>query len=189
MKEKIKSLRLNITLSAVISVVIGILLLVYPEQSLATISKVIAAVIVLVGVIIVISQILEAGANKLGIVIGFILAVIGIWIYTKPGSVVHIIPIAIGVILVYHGVQDLALALEGAKAKASRPWLPFLLAVLNIVLGIVCIAGAFQIVNLTIRIIGIMLIYDGLTDFGIVHKVRKATGSIVDGTITHEEDI
>ena len=189
MKEKFKSLRLNITVSALLSVIIGILLLVYPEQSLATISRIIACIIIMAGVAIVISQLVEFGGNALGAVVGGILAIIGVWIFTKPGSIVSIIPIAIGVILVFHGVQDMGLAFEGARAKATRPWLPFLLAILNIVLGVICILGAFQVVKLTVRLIGIMLIFDGFTDFGIVHKVRKATGSVVDGTITHEEDI
>jgi len=189
MKEKFKELKLNITISAIISIVIGVLLLVFPEKSLITISRVIACIIVLSGLSIIVSQIFEYGLNGLGIVVGGVLAIIGIWIFRAPDAIVSIIPIAIGVILVVHGVQDLGLALEGLKAKADRAWLPFIFATLNILLGIVCIAAAFKVVAITVQIIGIMLIYDGLTDFGIVHKVRKATGSIVDGKITHEEDI
>ena len=56
-------------------------------------------------------------------------------------------------------------------------------------LGVVCIMAAFKLVTVAVQAIGIMLIYDGIADFGIVHKVRKATGSVVDGTITREEDI
>ncbi|SEK94973.1 Uncharacterized membrane protein HdeD, DUF308 family [Pseudobutyrivibrio ruminis] len=189
MKEKIKSLRLNITISALISVIIGIMLLIFPEKSLITISRVIACIIILAGVSVIISQIYEFGMNALGIVIGAILAIIGVWIFRAPGSIVSIIPIAIGVILAVHGVQDLGMAIEATKAHAPRTWLAFLIAVLNIILGVVCIAAAFKVVEVTVQIIGIMLIYDGLTDFGIVHKVRKATGSVVDGTITREEDI
>ncbi|MCR5581714.1 MAG: DUF308 domain-containing protein [Pseudobutyrivibrio sp.] len=189
MKEKIKSLRLNITVSAVISIVIGILLLVFPEKSLITLSRVIACIIILSGVGIVISQVYEFGMNALGMVVGGVVALIGIWIFNSPESIISIIPIAIGVILVVHGVQDLAMAIEALRARAEQPWLAFIFAALNLLLGIVCIAAAFRLVAITVQIIGIMLIYDGLTDFGIVHKVRKATGNIVDSTITHEEDI
>ena len=189
MKEKIKGLRLEITISALFSVIIGALLLIFPDQSLATISRVVACVSVFIGIAIVIGQIYERGFNGLGIAVGAILAIIGIWIFRKPTAIISIIPIAIGVIMVYHGVQDLGLAIEGARAHASRPWLSFIFAILNIGLGAVCILAAFKIVSITVQIIGVMLIFDGLTDFGIVHKVRKATDSVVDGTITHEEDI
>ena len=39
-----------------------------------------------------------------------------------------------------------------------------------------------------ISIIGIMLIYDGITDMLIVHRVNKAS-RYVDSEILHEEDI
>ena len=50
MKEKIKEFRLNITIPAIFTVAVGILLLVFLVESLATISKVIAAIIILSGI-------------------------------------------------------------------------------------------------------------------------------------------
>ena len=190
MKDKIKEFRLNITIPAVFTMVIGILLLVFPVESLATISKVIAAIIILSGIFVVVNQLIEHGVdNALGIAVGMMILIVGIWLFNDSGKIISIIPIAIGVILVIHGVQDLGMAVEAARAKASNFWISFVLAVINIVFGIICIGAAFQVVSLATRIIGIMLIWDGITDFGIVHSVRKATGSVVDGTITREEDI
>ena len=190
MKEKIKSFRLNITIPALFTIAIGVLLLIFPEESLVTIARIIAAVIILSGAFIVVNQIYERGFNNaLGIAVGVILALIGIWLFSDPYKIVSSIPIAIGVILVIHGVQDLTMAIEAARAHASNSWIAFVLALFNIFLGIICIADAFNIVSLATRIIGFMLIWDGITDFGIVHSVRKATGFVVDGTITSEEDI
>lgn len=188
MKEKIKGLRLNITISAVFSIIVGILLLVYPAESLMTIGKVIGGIIILAGVVIILGQIYENGFNAMGIVVGGILALVGVWIFASPGAIVSIIPIAIGVLLVVHGLQDMGLAIEALRAHAPRAWLPFLFAVGNIALGAVCIAGAFHLVEIATRIIGVMLIYDGITDIGIVHKVRKAT-NVIDVDIISEEDI
>ncbi len=189
MKEKIKQMRLNITLSAVISVVIGILLLVYPEQSISAIGKVIALIIVFAGAVMIISQVVDFGTNVLGIIVGAVIALIGIWIYASPQAVLTIIPIVIGVMMVVHGVQDLSMAFEGSKAHASKAWLAYVLAAINIVLGFLCIGKAFGLVSLVFRFIGLMLIYDGITDIGIVHGVKKASRDIVDSTIVSEEDI
>ncbi len=189
MKEKLKELRLNITISGIISVIIGILLLIYPAESLNTIGRVIGGIIILAGAFVIVGQIIESGFNAMGIVVGAVIAIVGIWIFTSPGAVVSIIPIAIGVILVVHGLQDLGLAIEGAKAHAPRAWTIFVYAILNIALGALCVAGAFNVVKLATRIIGVMLIYDGITDIGIVRKVRKATSAVVDSTIISEEDI
>lgn len=189
MKDKIREFRLNITIPALLTMVIGVLLAVFPAESLMAFSKIIAVIIILSGIFIIINQILERGISTVGIAVGIILAIIGIWLFNDSGKIIQIIPIAIGVILVIHGVQDLGLAIEATKAHARSPWIAFLIAALNILLGIICIGAAFKIVSLATRIIGIMLIWDGLTDFGIVHTVRKASGSIIDGTITREEDI
>lgn len=188
MKDKVKEFRLNITIPAIFTIIIGALLLIFPDPSINAISKVIACIVIISGVLIVINQFLEKGFECLGIAVGVILAIIGVWLFFDSGKIAKIIPIAIGVILVIHGVQDLGLAIEGAKLHASRAWLSFILAVVNIFLGVVCIAYAFQIVKLTTRIAGAMLIWDGLVDFGLVHSVRKAS-KVIDGVITNEEDI
>ncbi|SDH26517.1 Uncharacterized membrane protein HdeD, DUF308 family [Pseudobutyrivibrio sp. 49] len=188
MKEKIKGLRLNITISGIISIVIGVLLLIYPTESLTTISRVIAAIVILSGIFVIISQIFDKGFNAMGIAVGGVLAVIGIWIFLAPGSIVSIIPIAIGVLLVVHGLQDLGLAAQAIKTKAPRPWLTFIIAAVTILLGVACIADAFKFIAIATRLIGIMLIYDGITDVFTVHKVNKAE-KIIDVEVLREEDV
>jgi uncharacterized membrane protein HdeD (DUF308 family) len=192
MKEKMKDLRLNITMSALFTIVIGILLLLYPAESLSTIGRVIAIIIIITGLLIVISQILESGKNTMGMVVGGVLALVGVWMFTAPTAIASIIPMAIGVLMVVHGLQDLSMAIEAVKLHAPRPWLPFILAIVNIAFGAICFCGAFNILTVATRVIGVMLIYDGLSDIGIVHKVRKATKDniqVVDSTIVSEEDI
>ncbi|SHJ21365.1 Uncharacterized membrane protein HdeD, DUF308 family [Pseudobutyrivibrio xylanivorans DSM 14809] len=188
MKEKIKGLRLNITISGIISIIVGILLLAYPTESLNTISRVIAVIVILAGICAIISQIIEKGFNAMGIAVGGVLALIGLWIFIAPGSIVSIIPIAIGVLLVVHGLQDLGLAIETIKTKAPRPWLTFIIAIVTILLGAVCIADAFHLVEIATRLIGLMLIYDGITDVFTVHKVNKAE-KIIDVELLSEEDV
>ena len=76
MKDKIKEFRLNITIPAIFTVIVGALLLIYPVESLATISKVIAIIIILSGIFIVINQVFERGFdNGLGIAVGVIVAI------------------------------------------------------------------------------------------------------------------
>jgi uncharacterized membrane protein HdeD (DUF308 family) len=189
MKDKIKSLRLNITVPAIVSIIIGILLIVFPEPVLITFGKVIAGIIIFSGVLIVVNQIFEKGFDGLGIAVGVILALVGVMLFKDAGQIVKVIPIAIGVIMVVHGLQDLQLAVEGFKAHASLRFLPFIIAAINILLGLYCIYAAFKVAEGIVILLGIMLIFDGITDIGIVHSVRKATKDVVDGTIIDEEDI
>ena len=190
MKEKIKGLRLNITISAVISIIIGVLLMAFPTETTEFLSRIIAGIIILAGVAIIISQVFENSKNVMGIVVGAILAILGIWMFMFPKDniFINIIPIAIGVILVVHGVQDLGMAFEVLRSKRGGSLLLFIGAVVNIVLGLLCIAMAFKIIETIMLLIGLMMVFDGVTDIFFVHKVRKSTSAmIVDSTIVEEE--
>ena len=172
-----------------ISIVIGILLLVYPQESVSTIGMILGVVVVLSGLAVLLSQLFDFNKNVMGMVVGLVLIILGIWIFTGPSVILSLIPIAIGVMLVIHGIQDFTMAIEGAKAHMDMPWIGFVIATINIILGFVCIAKAFTLVDLAFRIIGLMMIFDGITDIGLVHRVRKATNSVVDSYITKEEDL
>lgn len=192
MKEKIKGLRLHITVSAVISIIIGVLLVAYPAQTTVMISRVIAGIIVLAGLAIIGSSVFENSKNVMGIIVGAVLAVLGVWMFTSPENniLLNIIPIAIGVILVVHGVQDLSMGFEVLRAKRGGSLFLFIGAIVNIALGLVCIAMAFDVITTIVWIIGLMLIFDGVTDIFFVHKVRKVTSEVVvDSEIVSEEDV
>ncbi len=189
MMDKIKSMKLNVTASAVLTVILGGLLLFCPEDSINLIGRVIAILLIISGAMIIITQVANMGFQFLGVMVGGIVVVIGIWLFVSPHILFTIIPIVFGVLLVVHGVQDLMLAVEGVKASAPNGWLNFLFAVLNIVLGLLCVGAAFNIVSIATRLIGCFLIYDGVSDMFIVHKVNKANKNVVDSTIVREEDV
>ena len=117
------------------------------------------------------------------------IAMIGLWMFFSPQLVASIIPIAIGVLMVVHGVQDLTLAVEGKRKNANNWWSIPLMAIVNIVLGVLCICNAFGLVKIGLILIGLMLIFDGVTDMFIVHKVNRASKDVVDSNITKEEDV
>lgn len=189
MMEKLKSIKLNVTLSAILSVAIGVLLVACPGTIVTILARLIAVIIIASGVVLLLPQIFDADRSYLSIIVAILIAMIGLWMFFSPKLVASIIPIAIGVLLVVHGVQDLSMAIEGKKNKANNWWSIILMAVLNIVLGVLCIGNAFGLVEIGMMLIGIMLIYDGISDMFIVHKVNKATKDVVDSTITREENV
>ena len=62
-----------------------------------------------------------------------------------------------------------------AKQNGSDRWIIlFLLALLNCVFGVVCICDSFGIVSVAVRILGIALIYDGISNMIIVYHTVQA---------------
>ena len=189
MMDKLKSIKIDVTLAAVLSVVLGVLLVIWPATVITVLARVIAIILMVSGIVSLIPRLMDEVKSYTSIIVSLLITLIGLWMFLSPQAVASIIPIAIGVLLVVHGVQDLSLALEGKKTKAHNWWSIPLMAILNIVLGVLCICNALGLVKLGMILIGIMLIYDGLSDMFIVHKVNKASKEFVDSTILHEENL
>lgn len=189
MIEKLKSIKLDITFSAILSVAIGAMLVFWPGTIVTVLARIIAVILMVSGITLLIPKIFEPVKSYLSMVVAIMIAMIGLWMFFSPQLVASIIPIAIGVLMVVHGVQDLALAVEGKRKNANNWWSIPLMAIVNIVLGVLCICNAFGLVKIGLILIGLMLIFDGVTDMFIVHKVNRASKDVVDSNITKEEDV
>ncbi len=189
MMEKLKSIKIDVTLSAVLSVVIGILLIFWPGTVITLLARVIAIILILSGIVLLIPKLCDEEKSYMSIIVYVMIALIGLWMFFSPKLVTSLIPIAIGVLLCVHGIQDLALGVEGKKNRANH-WRSIpLMGILNIILGVLCICNAFGLVKIAFVLIGIMLVYDGLSDMFIVHKVNKAAKEVVDSKIIREENL
>lgn len=189
MIEKLKSIKINITLSALLSIVVGVMLIAYPETVVTIITRAIALVLIISGVVLFVPQLFEPIKSYLSIIVSILIGMIGLWMFFRPTMMASLLPIAIGVLLVVHSVQDVALGFEAKQNKADNWWSILLMAVLNLILGILCICNAFGLVKITMILIGIMLVYDGGSGIFIVHKVNKSARTVVDSEILREEDL
>ena len=173
-------------LSALFSIVMGVILVAWPETTLDIICKAIAIILIVMGAAELVSyfwnKITYSLSGILGLVLGIVAGyfkdrlpdrLIGIWIFVKPQSVLSLIPIVIGVILAVHGVQDLKVAFDTKRNGYTKWWSMLLMAIISLALGIICIVNAFGMVTLTMQIIGIALVYDGISDIWIVYKASK----------------
>lgn len=190
MIEKLKNIKLHVTFSALMSIIIGILLVIYKGGVITAAVKVIGVLLVLVGITMVVTAIFSAISSYFGMAVGGIVGVIGIWMFVNPEPAVEFIPMVFGVILVVHGLQDLSMAWEIKRVAGKGIGFAIGFGTLNIILGAVCILMAFKIVNIFVWLIGIMLIIEGVCDCFVVHKVNRANKDVVvDVDVISEEDI
>ena len=173
MREIMKKFRADMMLSALFSIVMGVILVAWPETTLDIICKAIAIILIVMGAAELVSYFWNKITYSLSGILGLVVLLIGIWIFVKPQSVLSLIPIVIGVILAVHGVQDLKVAFDTKRNGYTKWWSMLLMAIISLALGIICIVNAFGMVPLTMQIIGIALVYDGISDIWIVYKASK----------------
>lgn len=189
MKEKWKNLRIDVTFTAVLAVLLGVLFVAWPGQITIFFSRILAAAVMVAGAVLFLGRVTDRPVNLWSVIGSGILFVVGLWLFVSPTIIASIIPIVIGVFLLVHGIQDVVMAAELRQYEAPRWKVAAVLGAISILFGVVCICNAFGIAKLTMVPIGMMLIYDGVTDMLIVFRVRRARKDVVDADILHEEDL
>lgn len=172
----IKSLKVNYSLSAVICVILGIVLLVWPGQSTQVVCMVLGIVLGGFGLIQIILYLATKEKTMVShsmMMLGVVLAVIGGWIVLKPETIIKAVPMIVGILIVIHGFHNAVQAIDLKKMQYDNWWVALLLSLLTVALGVVLICNPFTIVDTVIRIIGAFLVYDGLSDMWILSRVFK----------------
>ena len=172
----IKSLKVNYSLSAVICVILGIVLLVWPGQSTQVVCMVLGIVLGGFGLIQIILYLATKETTMVShsmMMRGVVLAVIGGWIVLKPETIIKAVPMIVGILIVIHGFHNAVQAIDLKKMQYDNWWVALLLSLLTVALGVVLICNPFTIVDTVVRIIGAFLVYDGLSDMWILSRVFK----------------
>lgn len=174
MKEILKEIKADTILSAVLCIILGVVLLLYTEQMTDLLCKLLAAVLIVMGVAHMIIYFTDRMGNKFRLIGGVVVLLLGVWIFINPRIIINLIPAIIGAILFLHGVEDLCLAIQAKQAEGSA-WISCLiLAIVNLAIGILLIVKAFDAAQIAFKLIGIALIYDGISDIWIVSRAVKA---------------
>ena len=172
----IKSLKVNYSLSALICVILGIVLLIWPGQSTQVVCMILGIVLGGFGILQIILYLATREKTMVShsmMMLGIVLAVIGVWIVLKPDTIIKAIPMIVGILIVIHGLHNGVQAIDLKKMQYDNWWVALLLSLLTIVLGVVLICNPFTIMDTVVRLIGAFLIYDGLSDMWILSRLFK----------------
>ncbi len=173
MKELFKKLRIAAYLSAVLTIALGGVLIAWPMEVTGLICRILGALLVVMGAVYIFGYVME-GRGILTITGGLLFLLLGVWIFITPESIATLVPIVIGVVLLVHSLRDFQMASEAKKNGSDRWMMLFLLALLNCVFGVVCICDSFGVVSVAVRMLGIALVYDGISNMFIVYHTVRA---------------
>ena len=177
MLNVLKSIKVNILGSAALCIILGIILVVYPNTSMTIVCRAVGVIVLITGLGMVVSYLRSETKGffaKLGLVFGSILAIVGGFLVLCPLGIISIIPIIFGILFIYHGLANMRQAMELRQYKDKGWWLPVLIAATTILLGLFIINNPFTTIDVIMRIIGACLIYDGLTNTMLVGRFVKS---------------
>lgn len=170
LKEILKTLKAQIMMSSIFSIVLGIAFIVWPLKITSIICRLMALVLIGMGI----GQLARYtdSHRKTNGMAGILEILLGLWIFVRPGTIIEMIPIVIGIIIMIHGIQDAMYYMDNYN-NGQKGWIGVLSAIINIMLALVLIGDSLGVVQLGTMLIGVILLYDGIKDLVFFVKVNR----------------
>ena len=72
---------------------------------------------------------------------------VGIWFLVQPQVVVSLIPIVIGVVLIFHSIRSIIEAVDARKYGYGGWSVGLIFSIISLVFGIICVTNAFDVMK------------------------------------------
>lgn len=154
-----------------IMLVVGIIFLVYPGGTLITATRILGIALLLMGAVgIVLPLLRKEDMSTPDVIVSAVEAIAGIIVLASPHFVISLYPVIVGIIIALYGLSDVMTALHMKQVDIGSWKTALILAVITVVLGVVVLVNPFKTMSVLVRIVGIVLIYKGITGLFIQLK-------------------
>ncbi len=169
-KQK-QSIKRELIFTNIAVIVVGILIVVFPESSTNAICRA-------VGVVLTIWGFFRIGAyfasrvsyafGSFGLVQGAAILGFGVYFLVSPETLASFLTVILSIILIVGGAMKLQYGIDLARIKAKAWWAPLIAAGVMITLGIIAIINPFAVATSLMMFIGISLIVNGVLDLAAI---------------------
>ena len=200
LKKKIHVMKRNKVVTSLAFIAMGVILLLWPGETLSVAAQVIGACLTLAGAAAVVMYFVGDEKSFFSIsamVIGVIVGVLGLFILINPVFLVALIPTIMGFIILISGIINISEAMTIHRQQGDGAVMSLVIGMITIILGVIILINPFHTASLMCRFLGIFLIFDGVSDLVIISRitseVREASQVLhaVDSTakdVTGEDD-
>lgn len=155
--------------------ILGGLLLFKSEGTIVTISYVIGAILISLGVVAIIRYVLNGKekSTELDILYGIVTIILGVIVISHPKALASIIPIVLGLCIVFSSSTKLQYAFE-LKKDNNRLWvMTMVVSIVSTLCGIILIFNPFQGAKLITQVVGIFIMIYAVLDIISTITIKK----------------
>lgn len=188
----LKEMKWQSLLTAALYIIMGIILLVFPETTARTLCYVVGISGVVVGIFTVLAYLfrdVQKNYYRNDFVIGMVTVMLGAFILYKADLIIALIPFILGILVVFSGISKLQNCIDVRRMNYGSGLVFFVLAVMNIVFGIVLIMNPFGAVKVLFLVIGAGLLFSGITDTVATLYLSKKVRDYVNTQTALEQQI
>lgn len=161
---------------SIISLVLGIVMVIYPEKTMSVICYVIAGAILVYGIIDIISYFTAKaynGAFSLTLLKGVVAAVIGIIIFINPKYLATFIPIVLGILLIIDGITSIQKSVFLKNNNVYFWHVSMVESIITFAFGIFVLINPLSVERAIIICLGIAFIWYGISSIWNYLYVQK----------------
>lgn len=173
----IKNIRNTMIGSAAISIVLGLIMLFFPQITSIAVCIMFGIALAICGTVKIAGYFSDVDLGYMfhfDLMLGILQLVVGILLLFHPGAIMVAIPIVLGISLLTDGVLKAQLALDIKRMGYGKWWVSMLGAALGVVLAIMIMCNPFEGTTAVFMVIGISFIVDGLLDLYTILRVSNA---------------
>lgn len=185
-----KELKKGYFIGAILYILLGIVLLFFPQTTLLTICYAFALILGIAGVGYIVTYIRSDTLKtyqRNDFVVGLTYLVLAAFVACKTEIIISLLPVLLGLAIIISSIVKLQHALDLMRVKFTNWWLVLLIAISSAAIGLYLIIHPFAAANTMVRVIGIATIWNGITDIGtgilFLKKIKEAIQDIeaIDG--------
>ena len=161
-----KEMKWNMLLSAVLYLVLGLILVLFPATTARMICYMIAGIAIIIGLVnlvVYFTRNITKNYYRNDFVMGLLMILLGIFVIYKVDLIIALVPFIIGLCIVVSGLFKFQGALDMQRMGGNAA-LILALAVVNVVIGVLMVINPFDSALLLYRLLGAGLLFSGLTD-------------------------
>ena len=161
---------------ALIYLILGVVLLLFPEQTLTIATRIIALAIIVLAAINIIQFIVNKeerlSANYFFLVLSIVGIGVAISMLVSPTWIIAVINVVVGIVLIVNGIGNFSTTIR--IRKDDKIWWAFsIVPIITFVLGFIIMANPVGMAKFMTRIEGLSLIADAISTWLIVYRLNK----------------
>ncbi|MFR5191422.1 MAG: HdeD family acid-resistance protein [Lachnospiraceae bacterium] len=180
----VEGMKKNYFISAILTIALGAVLVIWPDWSGRILCYLLGAALILMGgiqLIVCIRAERIGFYSKFSMLMNIILILLGVWVCIRPDTVLSLVPVIIGIVMLIHGCMDLQFTMDIKHAGSGKWWIALIFALVTLTLGVFLVMHPFLAFEITMLIIGIGLLYDGISDLVLMIVARMHNISQIKG--------
>ncbi|MBQ8935798.1 MAG: DUF308 domain-containing protein [Oscillospiraceae bacterium] len=168
-----RELKKQTAVAAVITILLGLLLIILQSWTLAALLSFFGWTMIVIGAVAVLFVVVNRDVSlDFGLVaMGIVQLLAGLWVVRHPHGTIKLLAAAIGILVLIHALRDLQYAFDAYRANAQNWWVAAVTGGITLLLGVLILVRPFSLINKMMIFAGVCLIIDGISDLVVVRRL------------------